>query len=84
MLVSGKVDLNLPAFNKLIKFATNITLTMAFHISILQGSPSCSPEPDMLKKTEMGNTMPRSLTIDEMEHICRHVINFVNIEKNGQ
>ena len=38
----------------------------------------------MLKKTEMGNTMPRSLTIDEMEHICRHVINFVNIEKNGQ
>ena len=54
---------------------------MAFHISILQGSPSCSPEPDMLKKTEMGNTMPRSLTIDEMEHICRHVINFVNIEK---
>jgi len=36
-----------------------------------QGSPSCSPEPDMLKKTEMGSTMPRSLTIDEMEHICR-------------
>ena len=25
----------------------------------------------MLKKTEMGSTMPRSLTIDEMEHICR-------------
>ena len=24
-----------------------------------------------MKKTEMGNTMPRSLTIDEMEHICR-------------
>ena len=57
---------------------------MNVNISIGQGSPSCSPEPDMLKKTEMGNTMPRSLTIDEMEHICRHVINFVNIEKNGQ
>ena len=61
------------AFNNVIKFAKNITLTITFHISILQGSPSCSPEPDMLKKTEMGNTMPRSLTIDEMEHICRCV-----------
>jgi hypothetical protein len=30
----------------------------------------CSPEPDLLKP-EMGANMPRSLTIDEMEHICR-------------
>ena len=36
-----------------------------------QTSPSSTPEPDM-KKAEMGfNNMPRSLTIDEMEHICR-------------
>ena len=35
-----------------------------------QGSPSCSPEPDMKKEIGSGG-MPRSLTIDEMEHICR-------------
>ena len=32
----------------------------------------------MLKKTEMGSTMPRSLTIDEMEHICRQATHRVS------